>query len=86
MPIGGANWGHSGRPAKIVAHKFAIGAAAQAMDDLEQNHGRGRLKTSLQDQATMCVAQAKEENWNYATPELAVRVKTVGIGVDGTSF
>jgi hypothetical protein len=30
------------------------------------------------------VVQAKEENWNYATPELAGKVTTVGIGVDGT--
>ena len=28
------------RFAKIVSHKFANGAAAQVMDDLEQNHGR----------------------------------------------
>jgi hypothetical protein len=39
----------------------------------------------LQDLATHVgtVAQAKEENWNYAMPELAGRV-TTGIGVDGT--
>ena len=70
------------RFAKIVSHKFANGAAAQVMDDLEQNHGRCCLKASLQDLATHVgtVVQAKEENWNYATPELAGRVTTVGIG------
>jgi hypothetical protein len=64
-----------------VPHKFAYGAAAQVPDDLEQNHGRRRLKASLQDLATDVgtVAQAKEESWNYATPELAGRVT-----VDGT--
>jgi hypothetical protein len=74
------------RFAKIVSHKFANGAAAQVMDDLEQNHGRCCLKASLQDLATHVgtVVQAKEENWNYATPELAGKVTTVGIGVDGT--
>jgi hypothetical protein len=67
------------RFAKIVSHKFANGAAAQVMDDLEQNHGRCCPKASLQDLATHVgtVAQAKEENWNYATPELAGRVTTV---------
>ena len=57
------------RFAKIVSHKFANGAAAQVMDDLEQNHGRCCLKASLQDLATHVgtVVQAKEENWNYAT-------------------
>ena len=56
------------------------------MDDLEQNHGRCCLKASLQDLATHVgtVVQAKEEKWNYATPELAGKVTTVGIGVDGT--
>src|ERR1700691_2546486 len=73
------------RFAKIVAHKFAHGAAAQVMDDLEHNHGRPCLKASLQDLAThvATVAQAKEESWSYATPELG-KVATVGIGVDGT--
>ena len=74
------------RFAKIVSHKFANGAATQVMDDLEQNHGRCCLKASLQDLATHVgtVVQAKEESWNYATPELAGKVTTVGIGVDGT--
>src|SRR5580693_6416325 len=74
------------RFAKIVSHKFAKGAAAQVMDDLEQNHGRCCLKASLQDLVTHVgtVVQAKEENWNYATPELAGKVTTIGIGVDGT--
>ena len=73
------------RFAKIVAYKFANGAAAQVVDDLAQNHGRACLKASLQDLATHVgtVVQAKEESWSYATPELG-KVATVGIGVDGT--
>jgi hypothetical protein len=73
------------RFAKIVSHKFAHGAAAQVMDDLEHNHGRPCLKASLQDLAShvATVAQAKEESWSYTTPELG-KVATVGIGVDGT--
>lgn len=73
------------RFAKIVAHKFARSAAAQVVEDLEQNHGRPCLKASLQDLATHVgtVVQTKEESWSYATPALG-KVATVGIGVDGT--
>ena len=73
------------RFAKIVSHKFARGAAAQVVEDLEQNHGRPCLKASLQDLATHVgtVVQTKEESWSYATPALG-KVATVGIGVDGT--
>ena len=74
------------RFAKIVSHKFAHGAAAQVMEDLEQNHGRPCLKATLQDLATHVarVVQVKEENWSYATPQLTGKVATVSIGVDGT--
>jgi hypothetical protein len=73
------------RFAKMVSHKFARGAAAQVVEDLEQNHGRPCLKASLQDLATHVgtVVQTKEESWSYATPVLG-KVATVGIGVDGT--
>lgn len=30
------------------------------------------------------VAQAKEESWRYALPEMAAPVKTVAVGIDGT--
>ena len=70
---------------KMVAHKFAHNAATQVLEDLEQNHGRLCQKATLQDLATHVgtVVQAKEESWSYATPELG-KVRTVGIGVDGT--
>ena len=73
------------RFAKMVSHKFARGAAAEVVEDLEQNHGRPCLKASLQDLATHvgAVVQTKEESWSYATPEIG-KVATVGIGVDGT--
>jgi hypothetical protein len=76
------------RFAKIVSHKFAHGAAAQVLEDLEQNHGRSCLKATLQDLATYVgsVVEAKEESWSYATPQLGGKVATVSIGVDGTSM
>jgi hypothetical protein len=74
------------RFAKMVSHKFAYGAAARVMDDLAQNHDRHCLKATLQDLATYVgtVVQAKEESWSYATPKLAGKVATIGIGIDGT--
>jgi hypothetical protein len=74
------------RFAKIVSYKFAHGAAAQVLEDLEQNHGRPCLKATLQDLATYVggVVQAKEESWTYAMPELGGKVATVSVGVDGT--
>jgi hypothetical protein len=74
------------RFAKVVAHKFAHGAAAQVLEDLEQNHGRPCLKATLQDLATYVggVVQTKEESWTYATPQLGGKVATVSIGIDGT--
>jgi hypothetical protein len=74
------------RFAKIVAYKFAHGAAAQVLEDLEQNHGRPCLKATLQDLATYVggVVQTKEESWTYATPQLGGKVATVSIGIDGT--
>jgi hypothetical protein len=55
-----------------VSHKFAHLAAAQFMEDLEQNHGRPCLKASSQDLATHVgtVVQTKEESRNYTTPSL----------------
>jgi hypothetical protein len=32
------------------------------------------------------VAEAKEERWQYADPELPSQVSTVAVGVDGTSM
>jgi hypothetical protein len=74
------------RFAKLVSHKLAQGAAGQVMADLEENHGRICMKASLQDLGTFVgeVAQAKEEAWSYATPRLEAKIKTVGIGIDGT--
>jgi hypothetical protein len=74
------------RYAKMIAHKSANNAVSQVMEDLEQNHGRRCLKATAQDISTYIgsVAQAKEESWDYAVPDLDGRVKTIGIGVDGT--
>jgi len=74
------------RFAQQVSHKYAEMAGARVVADLQANHGR---KTSLNvvqrlADAVGGVAQAKEETWHYATPELDEPVRTIGIGLDGT--
>src|SRR4051794_26108513 len=74
------------RFAQMVSHKYAEMAGARVVADLEANHGR---KTSLNvvqrlADAVGSVAQAKEESWHYATPELDEPVRTIGLGLDGT--
>jgi hypothetical protein len=61
------------RFAKIVSHEFARGAAAEVVEDLEQNHGRSCLKASLQDLATHVgtVVQTKEESWSLPSRRTA---------------
>src|SRR4051812_3464822 len=66
------------RFAQMVSHKYAEMAGARVVADLEANHGR---KTSLNvaqrlADAVGSVAQAKEESWHYATPELDQPVRT----------
>ena len=75
------------RFAMILAHKFANNAAAQVLDDLEQNHGRPCVKATLQDLVAdvATIAQEKEATWEYALPaDTEGKVETVGIGIDGT--
>ena len=54
--------------------------------DLAENHGRSVARSYLQGvaEAVSAVAQAKEEEWSYATPTPARSVASVAIGIDGT--
>ena len=74
------------RFAKMVSHKYANGASTTVRRDLLENHGRDCARSFLQDlaEAVGSVAQAKEENWHYETPELDKPVSTISIGTDGT--
>jgi len=74
------------RFAQLVSHKYAEMAGARVVADLEGNHGR---KTSLNvvqrlADAVGSVAQAKEEQWHYATPALDEPVRSISVGLDGT--
>jgi hypothetical protein len=74
------------RFAQMVSHKYAEMAGARVVTDLEANHGRKTSLNVVQRLADVVggIAQAKEEPWHYATPELDQPVRTIGIGLDGT--
>ena len=72
--------------AKQISWKFAQGSSVAVQRDLSENHGRTVARSYLQDvcQAVSGIAQAKEEEWSYETPALAVPISSVAIGIDGT--
>lgn len=74
------------RFAKIVSHKFANGSSGDVEKDLFENHGRKVARSFLQNLSDMVgsIAQAKEEDWQYAVPRIDDPVKTISIGMDGT--
>src|SRR6266487_6939869 len=71
------------RFAKMCAYKYATMNSLQAQRDLLENHGRKVSRCYLQDiaQDVAVIAEAKEQRWQYAEPELAA---TVTVGLDGT--
>ena len=74
------------RFAKQVASKYVQMGAPQVVSDLSENHGRKVTHAFVQNlsEAVGSVAQAKEEDWHYATPKLDEAVASVAVGMDGT--
>jgi hypothetical protein len=74
------------RFAQQVSHKYAEMAGGRVVYDLEANHGRTTCLNVVQRlaEAVGTAAQAKEEQWHYATPELDASVRTIAAGLDGT--
>jgi hypothetical protein len=72
--------------AKMVSFKYAEFGSARVIKDLAENHGRAVARCFVQDvaEAVAAVALAKEEDWEYALPELEEPVATITIGMDGT--
>ncbi len=76
------------RYAKIVSGKYANMGAGQVVEDLLECNGR---KISIEYVRKLGhhfadVAMAKEDVWEYATPELEREVTTVSISIDGANM
>ena len=74
--------------AKMVSFKYAEMGSSRALVDLDLNHGRPIARSYLKalGDAVGAVAQAKEDKWEYAPPDVDSLVKSVAIGIDGTGM
>lgn len=74
------------RFAKQISHKFSEMASTQVQKDLAENHNREVARSYLQNvaDAVGAVALLKEEDWQYSPPTVDAKVRTIGIGMDGT--
>jgi hypothetical protein len=72
--------------AQQLSHKYAEMSSPKLVEDLQQNHGRSVTRSFIQNvaEAVGSIAQLKEEEWHYQTPQLPQPVATVSIGIDGT--
>ena len=71
---------------RLVSSKYAEMGSTRVLFDLKQNHQRTIARSYLKNLCDTigAVAQAKEESWTYALPEMPAPVKTVAVGIDGT--
>lgn len=78
--------GTTPRFAKMCASKYTLMNSVGAQNDLLENHRRKVSRCYLQDIAeeVSTIAQAKEDDWQYAEPELGAPVATAAVGIDGT--
>ncbi|MES9859110.1 MAG: transposase [Sedimenticola sp.] len=74
--------------AKTLSHKYSKLSVDEVKADLQSNHGRGLSRGYIQkvSETVGVLAQAKEEQWHYATPQLEAAISTVSIGLDGTTI
>src|SRR5512135_2084926 len=72
--------------AKMVSFKYAEFGSTRVIKDLAEDHGRPVARCYVQNvaDAVAAVALAKEEDWEYASPELEGPTATITIGMDGT--
>jgi hypothetical protein len=75
------------RFAAQISHKMAEMPAPRVIADLEKNHNRKVSLSLIQriSEAVSAIVQIKEESWSYQVPTVQEsKIKTVGIGLDGT--
>ncbi len=72
--------------AKMIASKYAELGSPRVITDLAENHGRKVARCFVQNvaDAVAAVALAKQEDWEYALPDLEGPTATITIGMDGT--
>jgi len=71
--------------AQQISHKYSNMNAPAVCRDLEENHHRKIAHSYLQDVSDWvgAIAQAKEEIWEYATPDLDEAITTIVVSLDG---
>ncbi len=71
---------------ELLACQYAELGSSRALFDLQHCHGRSIARSYLKSigDAVGAVAQAKEQAWTYAPPQLDKPVKSVSVGIDGT--
>lgn len=76
------------RFAKIVSNKYANMGSTALIKDLDENHNRHVVRSFVKNVSDMvgAIAIAKEEQWTYSTPEMEMPIKTVTVGLDGTTL
>ena len=76
------------RFAKMVSGKYANMGSTGLIKDLAENHNRHVVRSFVKNVSDMvgAIALAKEETWTYSMPEIEKPVKTVTIGLDGTTL
>jgi hypothetical protein len=76
------------RFAKLVSNKYANMGSTGLIKDLAENHNRHVVRSFVKNVSDMvgAIALAKEETWTYSMPEMEKPVKTVTIGLDGTTM
>jgi len=74
--------------AKMISHKYSKLSVDEVKTDFQSNHGRALSRGYIQkvSETVGVLAQAKEEQWRYATPSLDTPVATVSLGLDGTTI
>lgn len=72
--------------ARILAHKYAEMGSTAVLRDLAETHDRTVARSFLQNvvEFVAATAQAKEEVWEYAPPELDEPVRSISLSLDGT--
>ncbi len=74
--------------AKSVSSKYADLGGSRVQADLKENHGRSVARSYIQNiaEAVSAVVEVKEDKWKYQTPPVDKKIKSVAIGMDGTTM